>query len=122
MQWYKVTKTINGRKYLYWQKTYRVGRTVKTLNKYIGPATATFAGHGVPMPTFVEQIRERFPSTISGERMMAKERRADEKIQYGGSPKDRVKRHNAKVRAAKKLTRHLNPLNYFAGKIALDRK
>src|SRR4029453_9495536 len=32
------TKTINGRKYLYWQKTYRVGGSIKTLNKYIGPA------------------------------------------------------------------------------------
>jgi hypothetical protein len=33
-----VVKTINGRQYLYWQKTYRVGSSVKTLNKYIGPA------------------------------------------------------------------------------------
>jgi polyhydroxyalkanoate synthesis regulator phasin len=38
MNWYRVTKTIRGRKYDYWQKTYRVGRSVKTLNKYIGPA------------------------------------------------------------------------------------
>jgi hypothetical protein len=37
MNWYRVTKTIRGRKYDYWQKTYRVGRSVKTLNKYIGP-------------------------------------------------------------------------------------
>ena len=37
MEWYQVTKTIRGRKYLYWQKTYRVGSSVKTLNKYIGP-------------------------------------------------------------------------------------
>jgi len=36
--WYRVTKRINGRLYLYWQKTYRVGSSVKTLNKYIGPA------------------------------------------------------------------------------------
>jgi hypothetical protein len=38
MKWYQVTKTINGRRYLYWQKTYRVGSSVLTLNKYIGPA------------------------------------------------------------------------------------
>jgi hypothetical protein len=38
MNWYRVTKTIRGRKYDYWQKTYRVGRSVKTLNKYIGPS------------------------------------------------------------------------------------
>ncbi len=37
MEWYRVTKRINGRFYLYWQKTYRVGSSVKTLNKYIGP-------------------------------------------------------------------------------------
>jgi len=36
--WYQVTKHIHGRQYLYWQTTYRVGRIVKTLNKYIGPA------------------------------------------------------------------------------------
>lgn len=38
MEWYQVVKTINGRKYLYWQKTYRQGGSVKTRNKYIGPA------------------------------------------------------------------------------------
>lgn len=37
MNWYKVTKRIRGISYLYWQKTYREGRSVKTLNKYIGP-------------------------------------------------------------------------------------
>jgi hypothetical protein len=36
--WYRVTKKINGRLYDYWQRTYRVGRSVKTENKYIGPA------------------------------------------------------------------------------------
>jgi hypothetical protein len=36
--WYKVTKRINGRLYDYWQRTYRVGKSVKTENKYIGPA------------------------------------------------------------------------------------
>jgi hypothetical protein len=40
MRWYRVTKTINGRKYLYWQRTKRIGRRVKTENKYIGPAAA----------------------------------------------------------------------------------
>jgi hypothetical protein len=36
--WYRVTKTINGRRYDYWQRTKRVGKSVKTENKYIGPA------------------------------------------------------------------------------------
>ena len=37
MQWYVVKKHINGHYYWYWQKTYREGRQVRTLNKYIGP-------------------------------------------------------------------------------------
>lgn len=46
MNWYRVTKTIRGKKYDYWQKTYREGGRVKTLNKYIGPATPS-----TPSPT-----------------------------------------------------------------------
>jgi hypothetical protein len=38
MEWYTVVKTINGRKYIYMQKTYREGKRVRTLNRYIGPA------------------------------------------------------------------------------------
>ena len=55
MSWYSVTKTINGRKYLYLQMTYREGRKVKTKNKYIGPATGGFGG-GAPadLPTATE--------------------------------------------------------------------
>jgi hypothetical protein len=37
MDWYRVIKKINGHRYYYYQKTYRVGRQVKTLNKYVGP-------------------------------------------------------------------------------------
>lgn len=36
--WYKVTKRIHGRYYDYWQRTYRIGKSVKTENKYIGPS------------------------------------------------------------------------------------
>lgn len=36
--WYRVTKRINGRLYNYWQRTKRVGKSVKTENRYIGPA------------------------------------------------------------------------------------
>jgi hypothetical protein len=36
--WYKVTKSINGCLYDYWQRTTRIGKSVKTENKYIGPA------------------------------------------------------------------------------------
>src|SRR6266705_345731 len=38
MGWYRVTKKINGRFYDYWQRTYRVGKSVKTENRYIGPS------------------------------------------------------------------------------------
>jgi hypothetical protein len=38
MAWYRVTKKINGRFYDYWQRTYRVGKSVKTENRYIGPS------------------------------------------------------------------------------------
>lgn len=37
MDWYRVIKKIHGHRYYYYQKTYRVGRQVKTLNKYVGP-------------------------------------------------------------------------------------
>jgi hypothetical protein len=40
MSWYRVTKTIHGRKYDYWQRTERQGKSTKTYNKYIGPSTA----------------------------------------------------------------------------------
>jgi hypothetical protein len=46
MDWYQVIKTIRGRRYLYWQKTYRVGRKVKTLNEYIGPAGSSSGAIG----------------------------------------------------------------------------
>jgi len=42
MQWYRAVKTIRGRKYIYEQKTYRAGKHVRTLNRYVGPATTVF--------------------------------------------------------------------------------
>lgn len=48
MPWYQVIKTINGRKYLYLQMTYRDGGKVKTKNKYLGPASGGF-GAGAPL-------------------------------------------------------------------------
>lgn len=35
--WYVVTKTIRGRRYLYRQRTRREGKAVRTENKYLGP-------------------------------------------------------------------------------------
>ena len=45
--WYRVTKCINGRLYDYWQRTYRVGKSVKTENKYIGPTSNGPSSSGV---------------------------------------------------------------------------
>jgi hypothetical protein len=45
--WYRVTKTIHGRYYDYWQRTERHGKQVKTFNKYIGP-TSTSPIVGIP--------------------------------------------------------------------------
>lgn len=45
MGWYRVTKTIGGRAYVYAQRTYREGGKVRTENRYIGPASAA-AGTG----------------------------------------------------------------------------
>ena len=35
---YFVIKTLKGRRYLYWQRSYRQGRRVRTASTYIGPA------------------------------------------------------------------------------------
>ena len=41
MPWYNVVKTINGRKYLYRQRTYRAGGKVRTESQYIGAVDET---------------------------------------------------------------------------------
>lgn len=51
MSWYTVTKTIKGRRYLYLQMTYRVGKQVKTKNKYLGPASSKGASFGFGAPS-----------------------------------------------------------------------
>lgn len=60
MEWYRVVKTVNGRKYLYDQKTYRVGKQVRTLNRYIGPATNTTFYHAT------REVFDRFDVSKAG--------------------------------------------------------
>jgi hypothetical protein len=60
MKWYQVTKTIKGRRYLYWQRTERHGKQVKTFNKYIGP---TGSGRNVPASSSIAAT----PSTLDQE-------------------------------------------------------
>lgn len=38
MDWYHVIKTINGRRYVYRQITWRADGSVKTRSEYLGPA------------------------------------------------------------------------------------
>jgi hypothetical protein len=61
MPWYRVTKKIKGRLYDYWQRTYRVGKSVKTENRYIGPShkgdsVATATGATVREPLYAGQF------------------------------------------------------------------
>lgn len=61
--WYRVTKTISGRKYDYWQRTYRVGKSVKTKNKYIGPSDG--GARGTAGKTFYHGTLETFDTFSS---------------------------------------------------------
>jgi len=70
MKWYRVTKTIKGRRYHYLQRTFRVGNSVKTENKYIGPAGSSSRSRDPsPAPTYSgstpltpQDARRFFPS------------------------------------------------------------
>jgi hypothetical protein len=44
--WYRVTKTIKGHQYHYEQRTYREGKHVRTLNRYIGSVSAQGSSAG----------------------------------------------------------------------------
>ena len=84
MGWYTVTKTINGRKYLYLQMTYRDGRKVRTKNKYLGPATGGFGG-GAPanLPTAsMLPVRQRAINRPSGGLKISKIRRLKPKPRH----------------------------------------
>jgi hypothetical protein len=92
--WYKVKKRINGRLYYYWQRTQCVGGSVKTENKYIGPASGSALAASVysaTAPETPERVLTRIapfgnPQTESQHvmaKIMERERREHEHIQYG---------------------------------------
>jgi hypothetical protein len=58
MQWYHVIKRIKGRRYHYWQKTYREGGIVKTLNRYIGPVDGPAMSMPDPAPKSLKPIQD----------------------------------------------------------------
>jgi hypothetical protein len=61
--WYVVRKRINNRLYLYWQRTKRVGGSVKTENRYIGPAAGPALGpatYSASAPSTPEDVMEQY--------------------------------------------------------------
>lgn len=69
MDWYVVVKTINGRRYFYMQKTWRVGARVRTINKYLGPAGGAVAGAPIQLPlplttTVLARVEDSKPRSI----------------------------------------------------------
>ena len=142
MPWYKVTKRINGRFYDYWQRTYRVGKSVKTENKYIGPAgSGSPSSSGTtctatkvetlpqktsqpPPPAAAQRAQESVMSHFDPYAGFSKEfrklvKKADdqERREYEhdryGPLKERIKRQEAAVRKAKRKTRGIKALNPF---------
>jgi hypothetical protein len=135
MGWYRVTKKINGRFYDYWQRTYRVGKAVKTENKYIGPASRSAAPalcsptYSMTAPRIPEEVITQLnpyagPSDFLAadfKRWRDETRREDELIQYGPL-KARLKRQRQKFLAAKRRTRGIKSLNPFIAQALLNKK
>jgi hypothetical protein len=83
MDWYRVIKKINGHRYYYWQKTYRAGKQVKTLNKYIGPVDK------VPKPA----ARLAYSAKGSVNAGMKKKKETQGHMQRFGGPLDMHENH-----------------------------
>ena len=81
--YYLTIKKINGHRYYYWQKTRRVGKQVKTLNKYVGPVDK------VPRPA------ARLASSPKGSvnAGMKKKKETQGQIQRFGGPLDLHENH-----------------------------
>jgi hypothetical protein len=143
MGWYRVTKKINGRFYDYWQRTYRVGKSVKTENRYIGPArrdgffTATASAAPAREPLYAGQFEipiaarsttgKREPRHI---RELVKEKKAlmlaaefdhkafscvQDELDYAYA----VKSDKEKKRAARAKTKGIKALNTFIAQALL---
>lgn len=103
--WYKVIKTINGRAYDYWQRTTRVGKSVKTENKYIGPSSKAL--NLAPNFDRLDHAIARAQHDVAD-----KQRREDELIQYGPLA-ERIARQKAALRAVKRKTKGIKANNPF---------
>lgn len=71
MDWYIVVKTINGRRYLYRQKTWREGKHVRTRSEYIGPAGAGSVVSNHPDTSGAETLSIPFKRPINVDAGMA---------------------------------------------------
>lgn len=135
---YKVLKTINGNKYWYWQRTYRLNGKVKTENKYIGPASSTaqpsqyeqtIAQHRTllensqqhaPLEAHIDAMEKLDPYYGLDDRKIRrklqaqqrKERLENEEVVYG-KLKDREARQKAAVRKAKRESKGVKGVNAF---------
>jgi hypothetical protein len=135
--WYRVTKRINGRLYDYWQRTYRVVKSVKTENKYIGPAgsaavhsagtraacitppTCSISAPTTPEDAIWQLNPVHNPDGVDlrqYKKFIEQERREDEHIQYGNL-KDRIARQEAAVRKAKRKAKGIKAANPFLAQL-----
>jgi hypothetical protein len=142
--WYRVTKKIHGRLYHYWQRTTRVGKSVKTENKYIGPAEgrpalgpSTFSASAPMLP---EDVMGQYfsPKTSDNrksgniaklnrekKRILRNEEFFDEgafnhiqdQLDYAYS----VKRTTQKIREAKRKTKGIKSANPFLAQALIKR-
>ena len=143
---YRVTKKINGRFYDYWQRTYRVGKSVKTENRYIGPARrdGLFTATGSAAPQRDPLYPGQFEISIGGMsntenrkprniRELKKEKNAimlatefdapafsavQDELDYAYA----VKADKEKKRAARANTKDTKALNAFIAQTLLSRK
>jgi len=121
---YRVTKRINGRLYDYWQRSKRVGKSVKTENVYIGPSQSSVSAMGPSSSTTapitpeaaIDNFRRLSDDLTYLKRFEEKQRREDERIQYGPLAA-RIRKQRAAVQAAKRATKGIKSVNPFAAKI-----
>lgn len=62
MGWYIVTKKVKGHSYLYRQRSYRVGGTVRTESEYLGPASGGGGGASSAVAEVVREPTTRIPT------------------------------------------------------------
>jgi hypothetical protein len=146
MDWYRVTKKINGRFYDYWQRTYRVGKSVKTENRYIGPSSkGGFAASAVSTtperePLYAGQFKIPITASSTAEgrkprsiRELKKEKKAimlaaefdpeafngvQDEVDYAYA----VKADKEKKRVARARTKGIKALNAFIAQALVNKK